>query len=97
MDIQLLDWSTVNSVVSSCLPYSRLRVVDLEAVCGDTSDVTADSGGFVADSECNMPCSGDAIHLCGGSNRLTTYYWTGTPLYVWNTPDNTGYYEASPK
>ncbi|KAG9312685.1 hypothetical protein JVU11DRAFT_7102 [Chiua virens] len=39
------------------------------------------------------PALGTPIHLCGGSDRLTTYYWTGTPLHVWNTPANTGYYE----
>ena len=64
-------------------------------VCGDVNDVTTNGGTVVSDSECNMPCSGDPIHLCGAGNRLTTYYWTGTPLYVWNTPKNTGYYEAS--
>ena len=66
-----------------------------DPVCGDISDVNTNGGTFVPDSECNMPCSGDPIHFCGAGNRLTTYYWTGTPLYVWNTPENTGYYEAS--
>ena len=59
--------------------------------------MAANGGTYVADSDCNLSCSGDPIHLCGGGNRLTTYYWTGTPLNVWNTPANTGYYEASPK
>ena len=66
-------------------------------VCGDITEVTTNAGTYVADSECNIACSGDPIHLCGGGNRLTTYYWTGPPLYVWNTPVNTGYYEASLK
>ena len=70
---------------------------DLEVVCGDVSDVAANGGTYVADSECNLSCSGDPVHLCGAGNRLTTYYWTGTPLNVWNTPANTGYYEASLK
>jgi hypothetical protein len=64
-----------------------------QCFCGDISDVNTNGGTFVPDSECNMPCSGDPIHFCGAGNRLTTYYWTGTPLYVWNTPENTGYYE----
>ena len=76
---------------------SRPHLVTLKEVCGDISDVTANGGTYVADSQCNMACSGDPVHLCGGGNRLTTYYWTGTPLYTWNTPENTGYYEASVK
>lgn len=38
--------------------------------CGDVSDAAANSPGLSADSDCNIACSGDAIHLCGGENRL---------------------------
>ncbi|KAG9312683.1 copper radical oxidase [Chiua virens] len=94
-----LDWTT-NNTVTACLnqcaafgyPVAGLEYGE-QCFCGDVSDVTANNGSFVADSECNMACSGDPIHLCGGSYTLTTYYWTGSPLYVWNTPGNTGYYE----
>ncbi|KAF8452229.1 hypothetical protein L210DRAFT_3499268 [Boletus edulis BED1] len=99
-----LDWTT-NNTVDACLnqcatygyPAAGLEYGE-QCFCGDISDVTSNGGTYVADSECNMACSGDPIHLCGAGNRLTTYYWNGTtPLYVWNTPENTGYYEASLK
>ncbi|KAG8215859.1 copper radical oxidase [Butyriboletus roseoflavus] len=92
-------WTT-NNTVDACLtqcaaygyPAAGLEYGN-QCFCGDVSDATNGSGGYVADSECNTACSGDPGHLCGGPNRLTTYYWTGTPLYVWNTPGNTGHYE----
>ena len=64
-----------------------------EIVCGDITDVAANGGHYMADSQCNMPCSGDPNHLCGAGNLLTTYYWNG--MNIWNTPSNTGHYEAS--
>ena len=63
-------------------------------VCGDITDVAANGGDYVADSQCNMTCSGDPTHLCGAAYRLTTYYWNGK-MNVWHTPSNTGYYQAS--
>jgi hypothetical protein len=94
-----MDWTT-NNTVAACLnqcaaygyPAAGLEYGE-QCFCGDVSDVTTNGGTYVTDSECSTPCSGDAIHLCGGGNLLTTYYWTGTPLSVWNTPANTGYYE----
>jgi len=65
-----------------------------EIVCGDITDVAANGGYYVADTQCNMLCSGDPTHLCGSNNLLTTYYWNGT-MNTWHTPSNTGYYEAS--
>ncbi|KAG8842004.1 hypothetical protein FRC20_004683, partial [Serendipita sp. 405] len=58
-------------------------------------------------SECDMPCTGDATQICGGSNRMLIYHNpTGAITYrgiveVWNTEDrvllgylskNTAYY-----
>jgi hypothetical protein len=62
--------------------------------CGDITDVAANNGVFGAETECTTPCPGDPIHLCGGGNRLTTYYWNGS-LNVWHTPTNAGRYEVS--
>ncbi|KAI9459290.1 glyoxal oxidase N-terminus-domain-containing protein [Boletus coccyginus] len=87
-----LDWTTNNAVdacLSQCTAYRYPAAGLEEAACGDISGVTASGGTFVANSDCNMACSGDPIHLCGGGNRLSTYYWTGTPLNVWNTPAKT--------
>lgn len=39
--------------------------------CGDLSDVTDNSPGFVNDTECNLVCSGDPIHICGGDSLLS--------------------------
>ena len=46
------------------------------------------------ESDCAAACSGDPIHLCGGSERLSLYFWSQEdPLYVWHTPEVTGFYE----
>ncbi|KAF7361017.1 hypothetical protein MSAN_01131900 [Mycena sanguinolenta] len=64
-----------------------------ECYCGDVSDVEAAGVGFAPESDCNLPCPGDPIHLCGAGNRISYYKWTGTPPYVWNKPSNIGRYE----
>lgn len=38
--------------------------------CGDLSDVAANSPGFADESDCDIACTGDPIHLCGGGERL---------------------------
>ncbi|KAJ7122651.1 galactose oxidase [Mycena crocata] len=63
-----------------------------QCYCGDLSDVTASGVSLQPENECNLPCSGDPIHLCGGGNRIQYYAWTG-PAHVWHTPDITGRYE----
>ncbi|KAG1865028.1 copper radical oxidase-like protein [Suillus subalutaceus] len=92
------EWDT-NNTVDACLnqcaafgyPVAGLEY-GVQCFCGDVSDITAVDGTYVSDSQCNMACSGDPIHLCGAGNRLSTYYWNGT-MNTWNTPANTGYYE----
>ncbi|KAJ6565672.1 copper radical oxidase [Mycena sp. CBHHK59/15] len=64
-----------------------------QCFCGDVSDVTASSVSLQPESDCNLPCSGDPIHLCGGGNRIQYYVWTGL-AHVWNTPEITGRYEG---
>jgi hypothetical protein len=61
-----------------------------ECYCGDVSDIA--TGAPAAQGDCDMPCSGDPIHLCGGPNRLSVYTWSGS-LQTWHTPANTGQYE----
>ncbi|CAL1701840.1 unnamed protein product [Somion occarium] len=48
--------------------------------------------GFAPEADCNFPCSGDPIHLCGGPLRLSYYAFNST-LDTWHTPANTGRYE----
>jgi len=56
--------------------------------------VAANGGTTAAETDCDMPCPGSLTELCGGVERLSLYTWSTTsPLYVWNTPANTGYYE----
>ncbi|PIL32445.1 hypothetical protein GSI_05147 [Ganoderma sinense ZZ0214-1] len=62
-----------------------------ECYCGDVSDI-AQSPGFAPESDCNIPCPGDPIHLCGGGDRLQYYTWNGV-MNDWKTPANTGRYE----
>ncbi|KIM63207.1 glyoxal oxidase [Scleroderma citrinum Foug A] len=89
---------TNNNTVDACLNqcaafgYPAAGLEDgSKCLCGDITDVAA-NGHYVADSQCNMPCSGDLTHLCGADNLLTTYYWNGT-MNVWHTPSNAGYYQ----
>lgn len=63
-----------------------------ECYCGDVEDFTNNSPGLAAESDCNIACSGDPIHICGGANRLSYYTWDGN-LNVWHTPENIGRYE----
>ncbi|KAJ7202648.1 glyoxal oxidase N-terminus-domain-containing protein [Mycena pura] len=65
-----------------------------ECYCGDLSDVQAAGVVLAPEADCNLPCPGDPIHLCGAGNRIQYYNWTGPPPYVWNTPTNIGRYEA---
>jgi hypothetical protein len=51
-----------------------------ECWCGGVLDPTSQS---VDQSECNMPCSGDAESTCGAGVRLSLYKLTAT------TPDPT--------
>ncbi|GJE95267.1 copper radical oxidase [Phanerochaete sordida] len=72
-------------------PAAGMEFAD-ECYCGDVSDFTTNSPGVAPASDCNIACSGDPIHLCGGANRLSYYTWNGD-LNVWHTPANTGQYE----
>ncbi|KNZ82368.1 WSC domain-containing protein 2, partial [Termitomyces sp. J132] len=65
-----------------------------ECYCGDQMDPVTNSAIFGAESECNLPCPGDPVSLCGAGNRLNYYEYNGT-MNLWNTPDNIGQYEVS--
>ncbi|KAJ8517873.1 hypothetical protein ONZ45_g4980 [Pleurotus djamor] len=86
---------TVEACVSQCsafgYPAAGMEFGD-ECYCGDVADEAANGGVIAPDADCNMPCSGDPIHLCGGPERLQLYHWDGT-LDVWHTPANIGRYE----
>jgi hypothetical protein len=65
--------------------------IDVDVDCGDLTDIS--QAKFVNDTQCDMACTGDPIHNCGAADRLTLYTWKGT-MNVWNTPENTGWYEV---
>ena len=46
-------------------------ITDRDADCGDVEDVQKTSQGFSDEADCNIACTGDPIHLCGGGNRLS--------------------------
>jgi hypothetical protein len=52
------------------------------SVCGDDTDRINAGATFQPDQYCNTPCSGDPTALCGGSNAINYYTWTG--LNTWN-------------
>ncbi|KAH9882217.1 hypothetical protein J1614_001389 [Plenodomus biglobosus] len=66
-----------------------------ECYCGDLEMIEKEGSNAVAESECNMACSGDPEAICGQGNRLTWYQWKGDPLYLWEYPkgDAAGRYE----
>jgi len=90
---------TNNNTVDGCLnqcaafgfPAAGMEYTN-ECWCGDITDVATNGGGMAPETDCNMICSGDPIHLCGGPLRLQLYYWNGN-MNIWHTPDNIGYYE----
>ncbi|EAQ93303.1 hypothetical protein CHGG_01538 [Chaetomium globosum CBS 148.51] len=57
-----------------------------ECYCGDPANMAARGSTFRPESECAIPCVGNASAICGGLARLTTYFWTGTPFYTWDFP-----------
>ena len=61
-----------------------------ECYCGDVSNIPVVGAQIVPDSQCNVPCSGNASAICGGGSLLSYYQWTGTPLYNWHAPTGTG-------
>ncbi|KAH9979503.1 copper radical oxidase [Lactifluus volemus] len=63
-----------------------------ECYCGDFANIAANGGTTAPETDCNMACTGDPLHLCGGAQRLQLYLWNGN-LVTWNTPANTGRYE----
>lgn len=67
-----------------------------ECWCSDANTIAPKGGVQTAETNCNMPCPGSPADLCGGVNFYNLYTWPQTaspPLYVFNTPANTGHYE----
>ncbi|KAJ7578021.1 WSC domain-containing protein [Mycena floridula] len=50
-----------------------------ECYCGATEDLAAHNSTQSAETDCNVACSGDEAHLCGGGFRISTYEFTAAP------------------
>jgi len=59
-----------------------------ECYCGDPANIDAHGAAFRPESECGVPCAGNASAICGGLSRLTTYFWVGEPFYSWDFPQD---------
>jgi hypothetical protein len=59
-----------------------------ECYCGDPANMATRGATFRPESECGIVCAGDPSAICGGLSRLTTYFWTGTPFYSWDFPQD---------
>ncbi len=60
-----------------------------ECWCGNEAAVKSLGRTFYPESDCNMPCPGNASTICGAGNRLSYYTWAGTPLNSWDFPAGT--------
>jgi hypothetical protein len=57
-----------------------------ECYCGDPANIATVGATFRPEAECGVLCAGNSSSICGGGGRLSTYFWTGTPLYSWSFP-----------
>ncbi|KAK1231928.1 hypothetical protein PQX77_004947 [Marasmius sp. AFHP31] len=99
---RVFTWQTIwatNNTVDACLKqcsdfgYTAAGLeYGQECYCGDVEEIQAHGSVAAPESECNMQCPGDPLHLCGGGLRMQLYTWQGT-LNVWHKPANTGRYE----
>lgn len=84
--IEFLDNNTATNCLSLCAEYgygAGGTEYGEQCFCGDQADVIAAGSQFMPESDCSMPCTGNASQLCGAGNRISFYNWTGTPLESW--------------
>jgi hypothetical protein len=55
-----------------------------ECYCGDLENV--EDAVDAPETDCSLPCPGNATALCGAGLRLSWYKWEDDPLYVWDYP-----------
>jgi len=91
--------ATANDVESCLLSCSKFGYgaggmeYGQECYCGDVADTVGHA--VQPDSECNVPCPGNPLFLCGGGDRISLYTWSGSSLAQWNygTGPSAGVYE----
>ncbi|KAF2433685.1 galactose oxidase [Tothia fuscella] len=88
--------NTATNCLSLCSQY-RYNAAGMEygeeCWCGDLADVVPNGATLKPESDCNMPCTGNATAgICGGPNRLTYYAWNSSlvdALFEWRYPSGT--------
>ncbi|KAH8993021.1 copper radical oxidase [Lactarius akahatsu] len=93
-NLTLANNNSAQNCLSQCsaFGYPAAGMENDKCWCGDAADITDNGGKTAAESDCSTACSGDPLHLCGGTWRLQLYLWNGT-LNTWGTPANIGRYE----
>ncbi|KAK3336500.1 glyoxal oxidase-like protein [Cercophora scortea] len=82
---------TANLCLSRCAKYGYMAAgleYGEECYCGDPANIATVGATFRPESECNVVCAGNSSAYCGGGGRLSTYFWTGTPMYSWDFPQD---------
>ena len=93
------DVMTPNMCISRCAEYGYMAAgleYGSECYCGDPANIAVQGATFRPEAECNIVCAGNVSAICGGGSRLSTYFWTGDPLYSWDFPQDyrAGQYEV---
>ena len=82
---------TANMCLDRCAKYGYMAAgleYGEECYCGDAANIETAGASFRPETECNILCAGNTSAYCGGGSRLSTYFWTGTPLYSWDFPQD---------
>ncbi|KAH8891648.1 glyoxal oxidase like protein [Thozetella sp. PMI_491] len=80
---------TPQMCLDTCAKYKYMAAgleYGQECYCGDPANIAQAGSTFRPETECDVPCAGNASAICGGGSRMTTYFWTGTPFYSWSFP-----------
>jgi hypothetical protein len=91
--------NTVANCIAQCQKFGYPAAgveYGVECYCGDFFDITATGPQLKPDTDCNMPCAGNASALCGSGGRLQYYtYNSTTPLFSFSYPTgiNAGAYQ----
>ncbi|KAJ3494780.1 hypothetical protein NLG97_g3855 [Lecanicillium saksenae] len=89
------DVMTPKMCLDKCAEYGYMAAgleYGQECYCGDPQNIVVKKSIKKDEKECNVPCVGNSSAICGGGNRLSTYFWDAKPFYSWDIPE-----EGSPK
>jgi hypothetical protein len=87
--LMFLGTMTPNMCLNQCASFGYAAAgleYGHECYCGDPENVNTHNAQYVSEAQCGTPCEGLPSAYCGGLAVMTTYFWTGTPLYKWDFP-----------